>query len=123
MAEPKVKLFDNLRDRFEEGGLPYLPSVNQNKYYDSEDFEPVAGGVVNGQPVIQAANVTEYDPNIDASDRKQPFSDSTTTKPYSRLDQYGPENSDYWRNTKGPNNQVTYLDEFQSRTGVFENYD
>ena len=119
--QPKVKLFDNLAQRFEEGGLIYTKPVTQNTYYDSEDFEPVAGGVVNGQPVIQSANITEYDPNIDTKDRKQPFSDGTTTKRYSRMDQLGEENSDYWRQTK--NEVVLYLDQFESRTGAFKDYE
>ena len=116
MAEPKLKLFDNLRDRFEEGGLPYLPSVEQNKYYDSEDFEPVAGGVVNGQPVIQAANVTEYDANIDVNDRKQPFINDHSLD-YSRLDLRGPEND----NTYGP--ESGYYGGYESRTGTFKDYE
>ena len=115
MAEPKVKLFDNLRDRFEEGGLPYLPSVNQNKYYDSEDFEPVAGGVVNGQPVIQAANVTEYDANIDVDDRKLPWDEYSLGVLDSRFDPR-PPNDGYSSNN-------TYESQLESRTGTFKDYE
>ena len=213
--QPQVRLFDNLRDRFEEGGLPYLPNFSKNtyndlsetseydpvsdvsdrkqpdnpqgqpddysrldgvgtdgivnkyydgevdtstginpteydpvsdasdrkqpdnpqgqagdysrldgvgtdgmvnKYYDSEDFELVAGGVVNGQPVIQAANVTEYDANIDVSDRKQPFI-SDYSLDYSRLDLRGPEND----NTYGP--ESGYYGSYESRTGTFKDYE
>ena len=107
--QPKVKLFDNLAQRFEEGGLIYTKPVTQNTYYDGE-VDATTG-----------INPTEYDATIDPNDKKQPFSDETTTKRYSRLDQYGQENSDYWRLTK--DEQKTYLESFESRTGAFKDYE
>jgi len=105
-------LFNNLRERFEEGGLIFTPSVENNKYYDDPGREPV-------DVLTNEIDSTEYEGR--GSDGQQPKSDATYSPDYSRLDLVGQRLNNPLLNTStyGPEN--TYESNYEARTGIFRN--
>ena len=124
MPEPKVKLFEKLRDRFEEGGLIYTPSFDQNTY--TNDFLSEEDFSTSGDFNLRRRRPGEYDPLAPSSeDLKQPNNPQGQSDDYSVLDGVGERENTFKEGAKyeGTDQQVVQPNSSENRYDDYSRLD